>query len=67
MLSEMNAFKAEHLPNREAGRQVGKICAWTYAASHYLQDQEAAKTMTKLLLFCAWRKESGLLLYSFIL
>lgn len=48
-------------------RQVGKICAWTYAASHYLQDQEAAKTMAKLLLFCASRKEFGLLLYSFIL
>lgn len=52
LLPLCDAFSCEGSPDVTclSVRQVGKICAWNYAASDYLQDQEVVRAMTRLFL-----------------
>lgn len=45
-----NTFSSEGSPDVTylSMRQVGKICAWNYAASDGLPDQEAVRATTRL-------------------
>lgn len=67
LLSLCNAFSSEGSPDVTflSMRQVDKICAWNYAASDYLRNREALRAMTRLFFCTFWRKDSGLVLYSF--
>lgn len=53
LLPLCDAFSCEGSPDVTclSVRQVGKICAWNYAASDYLQDQEVVRAMTRLFLY----------------
>lgn len=48
LLQPCSAFSDGDVTYPSTG-QLGKTCAWTDAASHYLQGQEDGKAMKKLL------------------
>ena len=49
LLPLLNAFSSEGSPDVTylSMKQGGKICAWNYTASNYLQDQETVRTMAR--------------------